>query len=249
MMLELLILSFIAGVLTVLAPCILPVLPVIIGGSSLNQDKGAKLSFKRPFVIITSLVVSIVIFTLLLKFTTALLGIPSAVWSIIAGGIILLFGINLLFPVLWEKFMEKTGLIVLTSRLMGASQGKTGIKKDILLGAALGPVFNSCSPTYALIVAVILPASFATGLTYLAAYAIGLGLILLLIAIFGRALVHKLRWMSDPRGVFQKVIGVLFVIVGLFVILGLDKQVQTYALEQGWYDPIMRIEESFGLER
>lgn len=248
-MIELLILSFVAGVLTVLAPCILPVLPVIIGGSSLGQEKSKELSFKRPFVIITSLVISIVVFTLLLKFTTALLGVPSAVWAIISGGIILLFGINLLFPVLWERFMEKTGLIVLTSRLIGASQGKTGMKKDILLGAALGPVFNSCSPTYALIVAVILPSSFAAGLAYLGAYAIGLGAILLLIAIFGRALVHKLRWMSNPRGVFQKVIGILFIIVGLFVILGLDKQVQAYALEQGWYDPIMRLEESFDVER
>lgn len=246
-MIELYVLSFVAGILTVLAPCILPLLPVIVGGSSLHGNDKKTVSLKQPLIIIASLVVSIVIFTLLLKFTTALLGIPSSVWAIIAGGIVLLFGINLLFPVLWEKLMDVSRLSLLSSRLMGASQGKKGIQKDILLGAALGPIFNSCSPTYALIVAVILPASFVTGLGYLIAYSIGLGLILLLISIFGRVLVNKMKWMSNPRGIFQKVIGVVFVVVGLVVIFGIDKQIQSYVLEKGLYDPIIKIEESFNL--
>jgi len=242
---ELYILSFIAGVLTVLAPCILPILPIIIGGSSLQHNDEKKVSLKHPLVIIISLILSIVLFTLILKATTALLGIPTVIWAIISGGIVLLFGINLLFPVIWERFMVMSGLATVTSRLMGKSQGKEGIKKDILLGAALGPVFNSCSPTYALIIAVILPASFLLGVGYLIAYSVGLGLILLLISIFGRLLVNKMKWMSDPRGIFQKVIGVLFILVGIFVILGLDKKVQAYVLDKGWYDPITRVEESF----
>lgn len=130
---------------------------------------------------------------------------------------------------------------------MGASSNKAGIRKDIMLGAALGPVFNSCSPTYALIVAVILPSSFITGVGYLAAYSIGLGLILLLISVFGRVLVNKLKWASNPHGVFQKVVGVIFICVGVVVILGIDKQIQTYVLDNGWYDPIMKIEQSFNL--
>lgn len=243
-MIELYIVSFVAGILTVLAPCILPLLPIIIGGSSLQQDNQKKISLKHPLAIITSLVLSIVAFTLILKATTALLGVPTVIWAIISGGIVLLFGINLLFPVLWEKFIIATGLATLTSRFMGISQGKKGIKKDILLGAALGPVFNSCSPTYALIIAVILPASFILGVGYLIAYAVGLGLILLLISIFGRLLVNKMKWMSNPKGIFQKVIGILFILVGIFVILGLDKKVQSYVLENGWYDPIIQVEKS-----
>lgn len=244
-MIELYIVSFVAGVLTVLAPCILPLLPVVVGGASLHQDDRNKLSLKHPLIIIVSLVLSIVIFTLLLKFTTALLGVPATVWALISGVIVLLFGINLLFPVLWEKIMITTNLALVSNRLLGQSQNEAGVKKDIMLGAALGPVFNSCSPTYALIVAVILPVSFLSGLGYLVAYSVGLGLILLLITIFGRALVVKMQWMSNPRGLFQKIIGVLFIVVGCFIIFGLDKQIQAYVLQNGWYDPIMRIEESF----
>lgn len=244
-MIELYIVSFVAGILTVLAPCILPLLPVIIGGSSLDQSDEKKVSLKHQLVIISSLIASILVFTLLLKATTALLGVPAAVWATISGGIVLLFGITLLFPVLWEKLMVATRLNILAGRFMGQSQGKAGIKKDILLGAALGPVFNSCSPTYALIIAVLLPASFIAGVGYLIAYCIGLGTILFLISVFGRVIVSKLKWMSNPNGIFQKIIGSLFIVVGIAVIFGLDKQVQTYVLENGWYDPIVRIEESF----
>lgn len=244
-MIELYIVSFVAGVLTALAPCVLPLLPVIIGGSVLGDNHNGKVSLRHPIVIIVSLIASIVIFTLLLKATTSLLSVPTTVWAIISGGIVLLFGINLLFPALWERFMIVTGLATITNRFMGHSQNKVGYKKDIILGAALGPVFNSCSPTYALIVAVILPVSFVTGVSYLIAYSVGLGIILLLISVFGRVIVNKVKWMSKPNGAFHRVIGVIFIAVGLLVIFGIDKRVQAYVLENGWYDGIMHLEESF----
>lgn len=243
-MIELLIASFIAGVLTVAAPCILPLLPVIVGGS-IVQGERSKDSLKHPLVIVASLAVSIVLFTLLLKATTALLGIPVMVWSVIAGGIVVLLGVNFLFPALWEKFMITTGWQAAANRVMAASQKNSGVKRDILLGASLGPVFNSCSPTYALIVALVLPTSFVLGFTYLLAYAVGVAAILLLVSLFGRALVAKLRWLANPEGVIKKVTGVLFIVVGLAVIFGLDKAAQIYVLEKGWYDPIVRLEELF----
>ena len=115
------------------------------------------------------------------------------------------------------------------------------------MGASLGPVFNSCSPTYAIIIAAILPASFIEGFIYLAAYAIGLSLMLLLIAYFGQGLVRKLGWATDPSGWFRKAIGTLFLLVGISLILGLDKEVQTYILENGWYDPIYNLEQKLML--
>ncbi len=242
----LLIVSFMAGVLTVAAPCILPLLPVIIGGSIIySHDKKGRPSLKHPLIIVTSLAASIILFTLLLKATTAFLGIPNTIWQVIAGGIVILFGINLLFPSLWEKAVLKTGFQNQTNRLLGTSQENKGIKKDILLGAALGPVFNSCSPTYALIVAAILPASFSKGFAYLIAYAAGVSATLLLISIFGQSIVQKMRWLSNPESTFKKVIGILFIVVGIAVITGLDKKAQTYVLEHGWYDPIMRVEKAF----
>lgn len=242
---DLLLVSFFAGVLTAAAPCVLPLLPVIVGGSVLSgADDEDRRSLRHPLTIVISLAVSIIVFSLLLKATTALLGIPDDVWAIFAGGIVVLFGVTLIWPSLWDRLAVATGMSRGANSLLERSRDETGVKKDIVLGAALGPVFNSCSPTYALIIAVAFPASFAEGLAYLVAYAAGLALILLLVSLFGRAVVDRLNWLSDPHGTFRKVIGVLFLIIGFGVIFGLDRDLQAWILDNGWYGPIEGIEDS-----
>lgn len=243
-MIELIIVAFIAGVLTVLAPCILPLLPIVIGGSALHGDSVQSRSIKHPLIITLSLALSVIVFTLLLKATTVLLGVPTQVWGYVSGGIVLLLGINLLFPQLWDQFMIRTGLQAASNRLLSSSQSSSGIRRDMLLGFSLGPVFNSCSPTYALIVAVLLPASFASGFVYLLAYTAGLSLVLLLLGIFGQTLVAKLRWLSNPNGIFKKVIAVLFILVGLALMFGLERKLQAYVLDQGWYSWVEDIDAS-----
>ena len=71
-----------------------------------------------------------------------------------------------------------------------------------------------------------------------------LALILLLISLFGRAVVDRLNWLSDPHGTFRKVVGALFLVVGFGVIFGLDRDLQAWILENGWYDPVQDVEGS-----
>ncbi len=68
----LLLISIIAGILTILAPCVLPAIPIIIGGSI----GGGKHSKARPYIVGASLAVSIIVFTLLLKVSTILINLP-----------------------------------------------------------------------------------------------------------------------------------------------------------------------------
>ncbi|HLC91745.1 MAG TPA: hypothetical protein VJC09_01710 [Candidatus Saccharimonadales bacterium] len=89
----------------------------------------------------------------------------------------------------------------------------------------------------------ILPASFVRGFIYLLAYAAGLSLMLLLIALLGGVFVSRLGWLANPSGLFHRIIGVLFIIVGLAVLFGLDKKAQTYVLDRGWYNPISNFEQ------
>ncbi len=237
----LLVLSFIAGVLTVAAPCILPLLPVIIGGSVLGGDKNkVERQWLRPMVIAGSLAVSVVAFTLLIKATTVLIGVPQIVWQVISGGIVALLGLNYLLPHIWEKLAAQSS--IRSNTFLTKAYKKDGLGGEVMLGAALGPVFSSCSPTYALIVATVLPVSFTEGLLYLIAYAVGMSATLLLIAYLGQAFVNKLKWLSNPNDWLKKTIGVLFLIVGIIVIFGLDKKLQAYVLEQGWYDPVSNLE-------
>jgi len=243
MSIGLIILSFVAGALTVLAPCILPLLPVIIGGSSLNPDDKKENGLKHAVVICISLALSVLVFSLLLKASTLLLGIPQFAWQAISGIIVILFGINLIFPMLWAKISIKLGIENKSNRFLGQSSKKKGIMRDILIGAALGPVFASCSPTYALIVATILPQSFVNGFIYLTVYCLGLASVLLAIGVAGQSVVKKLGWAANPNGWFRKTLGIIFVITGLIVIFGLDKQIQALIIESGLYDPIKRFEQ------
>jgi cytochrome c-type biogenesis protein len=245
-MLSLILLSFVAGVLTVAAPCVLPLLPVIVGGSIARTSSDvivAERQWFRPVVIAASLAVSVIAFTLLLKATTALLGVPQFVWQIIAGGILVIFGLTLLLPSLWERLMLATGIQNRANAVMNRSYSRGGLGGDVMLGAALGPTFSSCSPTYALILAAVLPVSFAEGLLYIVVYAVGLAIALLLIAFLGQAFARRLGWLANPNGVFKRVVGIILILVGVAVIMGLDKQFQSFVLEQGWYDPIQEFEE------
>lgn len=227
----LLIISFAAGLLTVLAPCVLPLLPIIIGGSVTGS--GSKW---KPYIVTGSLAVSVVLFTLLLKATTALINIPPQTWTTISGGLIILVGLVLVFPVLWESIAGKFNFSGKSNVVLGKAGQKKSIWGDVLIGAALGPVFSSCSPTYFLILATVLPQSFAVGIVYLVAYAIGLSLALLAIALLGQKLISKLGWATNPSGKFRKIIGIIFVVVGLLIITGLEKKIEAELLNTGWVD-------------
>lgn len=226
----LLLVAFVAGVLTVLAPCVLPLLPIIIGGSISDHER------RNPFLITASLAVSIVLFTLLLKFSTVFIDIPAKTWSIVSGVIIIFFGLVSLFPALWEKLSVALNLGGRSNELLEKSVAKKSHWGDILLGASLGPVFSSCSPTYFLILATVLPQSFASGVLHLVVYALGLSLALLLIAYLGQKLIKKVQWAADPHGWFKRGMGLLFVLVGIFILTGADKQLQTYILDKGYFD-------------
>jgi cytochrome c biogenesis protein CcdA/thiol-disulfide isomerase/thioredoxin len=218
---ELILISFIAGLLTALAPCVLPLMPVIVGSSLLGTNDR-----KRPYIIVVSLMVSLFLFTFLLKVSTASLGIPPIVWSIISGGIVIIFGIASVWPHLWEKTSKK--LYAKSQRGLGKSYQKGGVSGTILMGAALGPVFSSCSPTYALILATVLPASLFTGSVALLAYVLGLGVFLLAVALLGRRLTSRLGWALNPEGWFKRGLGVVFIIFGLLIVTGYVKKVENY---------------------
>lgn len=231
---ELIPISFLAGVLTVLAPCILPLLPVIIGGS-LDDDHR---SIKRPLIITASLALSIVLFTLLIKASTAFTTIPQSFWVYFSGTIILMFAFTLLFPDTWAKVTHKFSHGKLeqgSQKLMYKMFKKEGTGASIILGAAMGPVFASCSPTYFLILGTVLPASFSIGLINLLAYALGLAAIMLLIAFLGKRVMKVMNVAANPKGWFKRGLGILFLIVGIAIMFGLDKQLETYIIDQGYF--------------
>lgn len=220
--------AFIAGMLTVLAPCILALLPIIIGGSVQGDAKDRK----RPVVIAVSLAVSILVFTLLLKATSLLVAVDPKTITYISGGIIVAVGLLTLFPAFYAQLLIKLGVEHRAQTVLGKSfQNKSSLIGPIITGAALGPVFSSCSPVYAYILATVLPVNFGQAMAYIISYILGLALVMLLIGYYGQRFVGKIKFASDPKGWFQRGIAILFIIVGLLVATGYDKKFQTYVSE------------------
>jgi cytochrome c-type biogenesis protein len=192
----LLLISFIAGILTILAPCVLPLLPVIIGGSfgAKEHDKA------RPYIIALGLAGSIIGFTLLLKVSTLLIGLPPNVLNYVSGGLLVGLGIASIAPELWESLIIKLNWEAASRRFLGrGTSSRDKYVGPLLIGVALGPVFASCSPTYAFILASVLPHSFVSGLVYLVAYSIGLVLALLVTSLLGRKVISRLSWAVDTH--------------------------------------------------
>jgi len=238
----LLLVSCVAGLLTVLAPCIFPLLPVIVGGSASDAHDR-----RKPFVITASLAVSVVIFTLLLKASTLLVEIPSSFWSYLSGGILVLLGVVMVFPVLWERLPVNALISRKSQALLASGSKKKSLWGDIIMGAALGPVFSTCSPTYFVILATVLPASLALGLTYLLAFVAGLSVVLLAVAFLGQRLVARLDSAADPRGLVKRSLGILIIAVGVAVFFGYDKTIETKLLDSGFFS-VVEVEERL-LER
>jgi cytochrome c biogenesis protein CcdA/thiol-disulfide isomerase/thioredoxin len=233
----LLILSFVAGVLTVLAPCVLPLLPVIVGGSlSGAADR------KKAVTISASLGLSVILFTFILKASTAAISIPQETWSYVSGGIIVLFGLASLFPGAWERIPGMARLAGRSNGLLGAGYRKKSFWGDVIIGASLGPVFSTCSPTYFVILATVLPQSFLLGTIDLLAYAAGLSIMLLLIAFLGQKIVGRLGGISDTHGIFRRSLGGLFILLGIAIVFGADRKFEAYLLDGRIFD-ITRVEQ------
>jgi len=228
----LLIISFLAGVLTILAPCILPLLPVIVGRSISDTT----VSKRRVFIITLSLGASVIIFTLLLKATTLFIDIPQDFWKWFSGTVIFIFGLVSLFPELWEKLSFVGVINRKSNQLLTVGYKKDSIWGDVIVGASLGPIFSACSPTYFVILATVLPATPVLGVFYLFVYALGLSLALLVVSLVGQKIMMKIGIAADPNGWFKRILGIIFIAVALLIITGYDKKLQVSILDAGFFD-------------
>ena len=232
----LLFISFAAGILTVLAPCVLPLLPIIVGGSV-----GDGINIRKALTVVSALGISVIAFTFILKVSTLFITIPPYTWTLISGGIIVMLGIVTVFPTLWETTLMAR-LSAKSNMMLGRGNKKKNIWGDIVVGASLGPVFSTCSPTYFIILATILPVQPVLGMLYLFVYTLGLCGALFLVSFIGQKILNRLSVVTDTHGIWKRALGVVFIIVGLAILTGVDKKVEAALSTSGIYD-ITKVEQ------
>ena len=213
--------AFLSGIVTILSPCILPVLPIILSGSV-----GGK---RKPAGVIFGFVLSFSIFTLLLSTIVRLLNIPPDTLRVIAVVSIILFGLVMVIPKLKELFE------IAATRLTGQSKsGKSygGFAGGILVGASLGLVWTPCvGPIIASTISLSLAQRIDGGaFLIIIAYSIGTSLPMFAIMLGGRNLLQRFPKLVSNSGRIQQIFGVLMIVVGLSLAFGLDRKLQNAVL-------------------
>jgi cytochrome c biogenesis protein CcdA/thiol-disulfide isomerase/thioredoxin len=211
-MVLLVIVAFIAGVVTAVSPCVLPILPIVLA-------TGADGDRRRPYLVIAGLIASFSFFTLASVQIIKALNLPSSTLRDIAIAVIAVFGLTLLVPAITTSYER------LTASLpgLGARMARPGVAGGLITGVGLGLVWTPCAgPILGAItsLAVTAPGSLAT-LTLVIAYAIGAGLPLLAIALGGRAALARLRLRSASAWA-SRAFGILVLLTAGLMAVGAD---------------------------
>jgi cytochrome c biogenesis protein CcdA/thiol-disulfide isomerase/thioredoxin len=252
-MLLLILVAFVAGLVTAVSPCVLPILPVVLA-TGVDGDR------RRPYLVIVGLIASFSFFTLASVQVISALHLPSSALRDVAIAVIAIFGLTLLVPAvnqIWERATVR--LQGVGGRLMGRSSGgpltlgqpterkRASVAGGLVTGLGLGLVWTPCAgPILGAItsLAVTTPGSGST-LVLVVAYAIGAGLPLLAIAQGGRALIGRLR-LRSTAGWATRAFGALVIATAGLMAVGADTAISadlTSALPD-WTNTLQALERS-----
>lgn len=219
--------AFAAGGLSVLSPCVLPLVPILIGTASSAHRRG-------PVALAVGLTLSFTVLGVLLASAGAVLGLDQAVFRNIAAMLLLGFGVLLLSSTLQERFAAAA------SGVSGAGQGLLarvtldGLSGQFVLGLLLGVVWSPCvGPTLG---ATITLASQGQQLTQvmlvMALFGVGAGLPLVILGSLSRGAMLRMRGKLLAAGQQgTKVLGAVMLLLGVFILTGLDKRFETWVLD------------------
>jgi cytochrome c biogenesis protein CcdA/thiol-disulfide isomerase/thioredoxin len=220
--------AFVAGIVTAISPCVLPVLPVVFAGSATGERR-------RPYAIVAGLVASFTAFTLAATAVLSALGLPDDLLRNTAIAVVLLVGLSLVWPRLGA--LVERPFAVLSRRRFGDLGG------GFLLGVSLGLLFTPCAgPVIAAVSTVAAMERFSAGAVFVTlAYALGAGVVLLTVAIAARR-GFALPALRRRARVVRPALGGLIVAVAILMIFGVDTKLQTRV--PGYTRALQALEES-----
>lgn len=228
--------SFLAGIVTVLSPCVLPVLPALL---SAGGGKG----HLRPLGIICGLIFSFTFFTLTLTAIVHLTGVSPDFLRYIAIALIVIFGLLMIFPTLGEKFSRATsGIANLGQSVQEKSKlFGSGFWSGFILGIALGLVWTPCAGPILATITTLVATSAVSWSTFLItlAYSLGAAIPMLLIIYGGKKIINSSKGLSQYAEWIRKGFGVLMILGALAIAFHYDVKFQQIAIE---YVPLINIE-------
>jgi cytochrome c-type biogenesis protein len=210
-------LALLAGILTVLSPCVLPILPIVVGRSLSNHKLG-------PIALVSGLVASFAIAGSLLGITTGwLTGLMSFLRSF-SIFLLLLLGILTLFPDLSYRLFSYLRI----DRWIKEPK-QIGLIGEFWLGTQLGFLWTPCAgPILGSILLLSVDRQFAGALLLLVAYGVGAALPMLALAYGGRKVSQRFVKLRSSSQLLNRIGGGVIIATAIAILLGWDIQVQLW---------------------
>jgi cytochrome c biogenesis protein CcdA len=199
-----LVLALLAGVVTIAAPCTLPMLPILLGASVGQTGK------LRPALIALGFVISFSAVALLLSAINRIFDFDPNVLRSAAAILLLGFGLLMIWPAPFEWLSIRINGIAGSAGNAASRQGNIG---GFVLGTTLGLVWTPCAgPVLGSILTVVATSKDAAwASTLLVVYAIGAAIPMLAIAYGGQAVTSRVRSIARISPKLQQGFGVVVI--------------------------------------
>jgi cytochrome c-type biogenesis protein len=218
--------AYLAGTLTLINPCVLPLLPIIVATAFQSSRKG-------PLLLALGLVVSFTIVGVGVTAFGHLVGIDDAVINRTAAVLMVLFGVVLLVP------RAQGVLATMTSPLASGANSRLdklqgGASGQFFVGMLLGAVWSPCiGPTLGGAIGLAASGDGLVQATFtMVAFGFGVSTILLLLAYGSRELLSSRRERLMALMPWAKpIMGITLLVVGLAIFFHLDRKLETLLLD------------------
>lgn len=220
-------LAFIAGILSTLSPCVLPLLPIVVG-AAIGQHRFG------PFALAAGLSLSFVVIGLFVATIGFTAGLDQDVFRSVAAVLLILVGGVLLMPRMQAQLVSATGPVGNWAHAHADRFSPRGLGGQFIVGLLLGAVWSPCvGPTLG---AASVLAARAENLAVVAvtmiAFGLGTALPLLAIGLMSREALTRWRGRMLAAGNRGKMLmGILLLAAGVLILTGLDKRIETVLVD------------------
>jgi len=228
-----LVFGYIAGLLTLINPCVLPILPIVLA-TALQAGRAG------PLALAGGMSVSFVALGLLVATAGQALGITEETISNAGAVLMIGFGLILLVPRFSSAFATATAGVATRADSGMDSLGTQGLTGQFLGGILLGAVWSPCiGPTLG---GAISLASQGQSLVWAAAimvaFALGVSTIILALGYGAQSAIRGRQvWLRNIAGVARPLMGAVFVAVGLAILFKVHHMLEIWALQNlpAWF--------------
>lgn len=220
-------LAFLAGILSTLSPCVLPILPLVLGAAASQHRLG-------PVALAGGLALSFVTIGLFVATIGFSIGLEAGVFRAVAAVLLMAVGLVLIVPIFQARLATAAGPASGWAQERFGGFSATGLKGQFAVGLLLGAVWSPCvGPTLG--AAFVLAAKGENlGEVALVMLAFGLGAALPLLGLGMLSRETMMRWRDRLLQFGQggkSVLGALLLIIGLLILTGFDKRLEAALVE------------------